>query len=339
MGGVAQSITAARRPRGILFRFPASAARRWPATRTRDPRPEVLDDARRDGFHRERALTEGVRGSGQRPAHSLYPAIEPRPAQLDQPGFALDARDLSVAHSPSPLRLALKTSLGRDDSGMATGGRRCPGGAHRSGEGRGARRREIDLKAVRWTMPAPGMTAGREVAVPLSTGALEVLEPARAPSSDSSLVSQSRTGAMLPRNAPGCVLRPAGVMQASGVCSLGNLRASKGRTPALSGIDLRLWRLWSLVQAARRLPQRVHHSRPRSNQRSYGCCEGYITAQRIRMTHFRLVPRQTHPRQRHRVHPGAQFGEWLERWPTGRSAAWSPNATDPGRHLRVPNTS
>ena len=92
-------------------------------------------------------------------------------------------------------------------------------GAHRSGEGRGARRREIDLKAVRWTMPAPGIKAGREFAVPLKTGALEVLEPARAPSSDSSLVSRSRTGGMLPRNAPGCVLRPAGVMQASGVCS------------------------------------------------------------------------------------------------------------------------
>ena len=95
---------------------------------------------------------------------------------------------------------------------------------------------------------------------------------------------------------------------------------------------------YGALSRPRRLPQRVHHSRPRSNQRSYGCCEGYITAQRIRMTHFRLVPRQTHPRQRHRVHPGAQFREWLERRPTGRSAAWSPNANDPGRHLRVPNT-
>ena len=147
------------------------------------------------------------------------PAVEPRPAQLDQPGFALDARDLSVAHSPPPLTVGVKTALRRDDSEMATGGRRCPGGAQRSGEGRGARRREIDLKAVRWMMPAPGMKAGREVAVPLSTGALEVLEPARAPSSDSSVVSQSRTGGMLPRNAPECVLRPAGVLQASGVCS------------------------------------------------------------------------------------------------------------------------
>ena len=55
------------------------------------------------------------------------------------------------------------------------------------------------------------MKAGREFSVPLSAGALAVLERARALSPDSSLVFPSRTGGVLPRNAPGRVLRRAGV--------------------------------------------------------------------------------------------------------------------------------
>ena len=79
------------------------------------------------------------------------------------------------------------------------------------GETRGALWDEIDLKSARRTIPAARMKAGHEFAVPLSTGALEVLRRARALSPDSSLVFPSRTGDVLPRDAPGRVLRRAGV--------------------------------------------------------------------------------------------------------------------------------
>ena len=82
--------------------------------------------------------------------------------------------------------------------------------AVRAGEALGARWDEIDLEAGVWTIPASRMKAGREFSVPLSTGALEVLERARALSPEPSLVFPSRTGAPLPRNAPGRVLRRAG---------------------------------------------------------------------------------------------------------------------------------
>ena len=83
--------------------------------------------------------------------------------------------------------------------------------AVRAGEARGARWEEIDMDAGRWTIPASRMKAGREFSVPLSTGALGVLERARALSPQSSLVFPSRTGEPLPVNAPGRVLRRAGV--------------------------------------------------------------------------------------------------------------------------------
>ena len=83
--------------------------------------------------------------------------------------------------------------------------------AVRAGEARGARWDEIDLEAGVWTIPASRMKAGREFSVPLSTGALGVLEQARALSPESSLVFPSKTGGLLPRNAPARVLRRAGV--------------------------------------------------------------------------------------------------------------------------------
>ena len=83
--------------------------------------------------------------------------------------------------------------------------------AVRAGEARGARWEEIDLAAGVWTIPASRMKAGREFSVPLSAGALGVLGRARALSPESSLVFPSKTGAPLPRNAPGRVLRRAGV--------------------------------------------------------------------------------------------------------------------------------
>ena len=83
--------------------------------------------------------------------------------------------------------------------------------AVRPGEARGARWDEIDMDAAVWTIPATRMKAGREFAVPLSTGALEVLERARKLSGGSPLVFPSRTGGPLPSKAPLRVLRSAGV--------------------------------------------------------------------------------------------------------------------------------
>ena len=83
--------------------------------------------------------------------------------------------------------------------------------AVRGGEARGARWDEIDLESARWTIPALRMKAGREFTVPLSTGALDVLERARALSGESALVFPSRSGGPLAVNAPGRVLRGAGV--------------------------------------------------------------------------------------------------------------------------------
>ena len=83
--------------------------------------------------------------------------------------------------------------------------------AVRAGEARGARWDEIGMEAARWTIPVSRMKAGREFCVPLSTGALSMLDRARALSPESSLVFPSRTGGPLPRNAPGRVLRRAGV--------------------------------------------------------------------------------------------------------------------------------
>ena len=55
------------------------------------------------------------------------------------------------------------------------------------------------------------MKAGREFAVPLSSGSLDVLARARKLSDGSSLVFPSRTGGPLPSKAPLRVLRRAGV--------------------------------------------------------------------------------------------------------------------------------
>ena len=83
--------------------------------------------------------------------------------------------------------------------------------AVRPGEARGARWDEIDMDTGVWTIPASRMKAGREFAVPLSTGAVDVLGRARKLSGRSSLVFPSRTGGPLPSKAPLRVLRRAGV--------------------------------------------------------------------------------------------------------------------------------
>ncbi|MDE2773514.1 MAG: tyrosine-type recombinase/integrase [Gemmatimonadota bacterium] len=101
----------------------------------------------------------------------------------------------------------------------------------RAGEALGARWDEIDVEAARWTIPASRMKAGREFSVPLSTGALDVLERARALSPESSLVFPSKTGDPLPRNAPGRVLQGAGV-----VSTVHGFRSSSRSWMAESGV-------------------------------------------------------------------------------------------------------
>ena len=82
-------------------------------------------------------------------------------------------------------------------------------------------------------MDDPGLEdEGRaRVSVPLSTGALGVLEQARALSPESSLVFPSKTGEPLPRNAPGRVLQGAGV-----VSTVHGFRSSSRSWMAESGV-------------------------------------------------------------------------------------------------------
>ena len=66
--------------------------------------------------------------------------------------------------------------------------------ATRSGEARRARWPEIDRDRATWTVPAERMKTGREHRVPLSTGALAVLEEARAIENGSGLIFPSFKG-------------------------------------------------------------------------------------------------------------------------------------------------
>ena len=103
--------------------------------------------------------------------------------------------------------------------------------AVRPGEARGARRDEIDMDAARWTIPASRMKASREFVVPLSTGALDVLERASRLSGESPLAFPSRTSGPLPAKAPLRVLRRAGVAS-----TLHGFRSSARSWMAESGV-------------------------------------------------------------------------------------------------------
>ncbi len=83
--------------------------------------------------------------------------------------------------------------------------------AVRPGEARAALWDEIDMNAARWTIPASRMKAGREFAIPLSTGALDVLGKARKLSDKSPLVFPSRTGRTLAPKTVSRLLQIAGV--------------------------------------------------------------------------------------------------------------------------------
>ena len=69
--------------------------------------------------------------------------------------------------------------------------------AVRSGEARGATWNEIDADAATWTIPGDRMKTGKPHRVPLSTGALEILEAARVYRNETGLVFPSAHGKMI----------------------------------------------------------------------------------------------------------------------------------------------
>ena len=83
--------------------------------------------------------------------------------------------------------------------------------ACRVSEARLAEWTEIDREAAIWTIPAERAKNSREFAVPLSTGALDILERARKLSDGSALVFPSRSGKAVARQQPTRLLRRLGV--------------------------------------------------------------------------------------------------------------------------------
>ncbi|MCY4628330.1 MAG: site-specific integrase, partial [Acidobacteria bacterium] len=83
--------------------------------------------------------------------------------------------------------------------------------ACRSGEVRGARWKEIDLRAREWRIPPERMKTGREHRVPLSTGALAVLREAREFSDDSGPVFPAARGGLLSKLAIAKLVRDLGI--------------------------------------------------------------------------------------------------------------------------------
>ena len=83
--------------------------------------------------------------------------------------------------------------------------------ACRSGEVRGARWKEIDLEAREWRIPPERMKTNREHRVPLSTGALAVLEEAQALADSSGVVFPSVQRGPLSKLAIAKMVRDVGI--------------------------------------------------------------------------------------------------------------------------------
>ena len=83
--------------------------------------------------------------------------------------------------------------------------------ACRSGEVRRARWSEIDLKEAIWTIPEDRTKSGREHRVPLSSGALRVLDQARAVGNGTGLVFPGRRGRPLSETTHSLMLRRFGI--------------------------------------------------------------------------------------------------------------------------------
>ena len=105
--------------------------------------------------------------------------------------------------------------------------------ATRSGEVRGAKWDEIDLESKTWTIPPERMKTGVEHRVPLSTGALAVLEKARELGGGSGLVFPStRRGKPLSDNTISKLMREQGIN-----CVPHGLRSSFRDWAAESGVS------------------------------------------------------------------------------------------------------
>ena len=83
--------------------------------------------------------------------------------------------------------------------------------ACRSGEVRGARWQEMDLAGREWRIPPERMKTGREHRVPLSSGALAVLQKARALADGSGVVFPSARGGPLHEGAISKLVRALGI--------------------------------------------------------------------------------------------------------------------------------
>ena len=83
--------------------------------------------------------------------------------------------------------------------------------AVRSGEARGATWGEIDLESATWTIPGDRMKTGKPHRVPLSTGALEILEAAKVYRNESGLVFPSARGKTLSDRALTLIIEKAGL--------------------------------------------------------------------------------------------------------------------------------
>lgn len=83
--------------------------------------------------------------------------------------------------------------------------------ASRSGEARGARWSEIDTEAQEWRIPPERMKSGREHRVPLSPGALAVLERAKGLSDGKGLVFPNQRGRVMDGAGFSQILRASGV--------------------------------------------------------------------------------------------------------------------------------
>lgn len=83
--------------------------------------------------------------------------------------------------------------------------------ACRSGEVRGTRWNEIDVRTATWTIPGVRMKTGREHRVPLSAAALAVLDSARECADGSGLCFPSLTGRMLSDNTLSKLFRELGI--------------------------------------------------------------------------------------------------------------------------------
>ena len=83
--------------------------------------------------------------------------------------------------------------------------------AVRSGEARGATWNEIDADAATWTIPGDRMKTGKPHRVPLSTGALKILEAARVYRNETDLLFPSARGKALSDRALLLVIEKAGL--------------------------------------------------------------------------------------------------------------------------------